>query len=72
MNVEVVLLSEKTQSNVTVVVGNLQQASGICTQLVIKGYGVYMKRTSAEVTHRNSAAAQAFLEVGQMELAYVS
>lgn len=70
MNVEIVLLSEKTQSNVTAVMSNLQQASGVCTQLVIKGYGVYMRRTNAEVTHRNSAAAQAFLEVGQTELAY--
>lgn len=69
MNVEVVLLSEKTQSNITVVVGNLQQAAGITTALVVKGYGVYMRRTKEAVTHKNSAAAQAFLEVGQMELA---
>lgn len=69
MNVEIVLLSKNSQQEIVAVLPSLQQAAGVCTSLVIKGYGVYMRRSTSAVTHRNSAAAEAFLEVGQMELA---
>lgn len=66
MNVQVILQTKSGE--VVCVLPTLQQAAGVTTALVVKGYGVYMKRTKEAVTHKNSAQAQSYLEVGQMEL----
>ena len=62
MNVEVAITTSNGKQ-VSCVLPSLQQASGVMTALVQKGYGAYMMKTDAPVTHKNSYAAQAALEM---------
>ena len=61
MNVEVVITTSNGKQ-VSCVLGNLQQGSGLVTLLVQKGYGAYMVGTKAPVTHKNTTIAQRYLE----------
>jgi hypothetical protein len=68
MNVEVAITTSNGKQ-VSCVLPNLQQASGVASMLVSKGYGAYMMRTNSPVTHRNTYAAQSYLEIGEAEAA---
>ncbi len=65
MNVEVAITTSNGKQ-VSCVLPNLQQASGVATMLVARGYGAYMMKTQAPVTHRNTAMAQAYLEADSL------
>lgn len=69
MNVEVAITTSNGKI-VSCVLPNLQQASGVASVLVAKGYGAYMMRTKASVTHKNSFDAQTFLEADNSEVKY--
>ena len=65
MNVEVAITTSNGKS-VSCVLPNLQAASGLATILVARGFGAYMMKTQAPVTHKNTAVAQAYLEADSL------
>lgn len=61
MNVEVAITTSNGKT-MSCVVPTLQQATGLVSLLVSKGYGVFTQNTSQPVTHRNTFVAQLYLE----------
>ena len=59
---------EGMDTQASVVVAGIPQATSLAAAFLLKGQRVFVAPTDKGVTHKNTYSAQAFIEVGQMNL----
>lgn len=62
---------EDRNTDIVVVLPNIQSALGVVNTFIIKGCRASVCETKADVTHKTGAAAESFINIEQMQLAVV-
>ena len=61
-------MDKNNDDTVLVIVSTIQQATGLATQNLVKNRSVTITPSQLPTTHRNTAAAQAYIDVQWMDL----